>query len=72
MRKSIEKTYLTTRLLVSKSKKAVSNASEKALKLVGSTVEVEGDQVVRIFENGKKEIILELSKKQNNQSLHLD
>ena len=49
---SFEKSYLTKRLLISKSQKAVKLASSIAFELAGSIVKKEGNQIIREFKDG--------------------
>ena len=57
---SFEKSYLTKRLLISKSQKAVKLASSIAFELAGSIVKKEGNQIIREFKDGKKLQMLQM------------
>lgn len=62
---SFDKSYLTKRLLVSKSQKAVKLASSLAFELAGSIVKKEGNQIIREFKDGKKIVLVELPDSSN-------
>ncbi len=65
MRNAFEKSYLTKRLLVSKSQKAVKLASSVAFDLAGSIVKKEGNQIVREFKDGRVIVLLDLPDSSN-------
>ncbi len=60
MSTGFDKSYLTKRLLISKSQKAVKMASSVALELAGSIVKKEGNQIVREFKDGRVVVLVDL------------
>ncbi len=65
MSNRIDKSYLTKRLLVSKSEKAVRLASSVAFELAGSIVKKAGNQIVREFKDGRIVVLVELPDSSN-------
>ena len=65
MRNALEKSYLTKRLLISKSQKAVKLASSVAFDLAGSIVKKEGNQIVREFKDGRVLVLIDLPDSSN-------
>jgi len=65
MRNGFEKSYLTKRLLISKSQKAVRLASSVAFELAGSIVKKEGNQIVREFKDGSIVVLVDLPDSSN-------
>jgi len=66
------KAYVTKRILVRNSTRAIKNASEKAMDIAGSTVIVRDGWIVRKFESGRIEKIEKLESKVNHKELSLD
>lgn len=70
--RSKSRTYLTKRLLISRSKKAVKEASERAFETAGYVVKVQGNQVVKISKDGSVVVIEQLDTSRDHQELFLD
>lgn len=66
------KAYITKRILVSKSTKAIQLASDKAMESIGYIVVAKDGWVVREFQDGRIERIEELEVLDNRQDLNLD
>ena len=65
MSNRFDKSYLTKRLLISKSQKAVRIASSVAFDLAGSIVKKEGNQIVREFKDGRVIVLVDLPDSSN-------
>ena len=61
-RKDQDTAYLTKRDLVRAIDKATRHTSARALQLKGSILTVEGDWVVKVHQNGKKEKVSKIDK----------
>ncbi len=64
--------YLTKRDLVSKSQKAIRQASERAYEVAGYVVKKQGNQIVKAFKDGTIEVLVQLSDHSNDLPLALD
>lgn len=64
--------YLTTRILEKAAKKAFAKAAEQTMKVMGYNVIVQGDWVVKKFQDGTIEKISKLEKKKINKNLKFD
>lgn len=69
-KKRSPKRYLTKRLLLNKSRRAITEASEKAMEIVGYVVIVENNQVIKKYKDGKVELIEQLEP--NDQEIKFD
>lgn len=67
-----EPVYLTKRALKRTSKKAITSASQRAMKIAGYIVVVKDGWVVRIYKDNKIEKIKKLSPKVKPQEIILD
>jgi uncharacterized protein GlcG (DUF336 family) len=67
-----EKFYLTKRLLVNKSQKAIKVASERAYEVAGYIVKKQGNQIVKAFKDGSYEVLIQLADHSNDLPLALD
>lgn len=67
-----EPVYITKRILLRTSKKAIMHASKKAIRIAGYVVKVENGWVVREYKDGSIQRILKLSPKVKLQEILLD
>ena len=68
----IKTNYLTTRILVQAANKAFAKAAEQTMKVMGYNVIVQGDWVVKKFQDGTIEKISKLEKIKINKNLKFD
>jgi len=67
-----EQVYLTKRALKRTSRKAITRASKRAMRVAGYVVQVQNGWVVRIYKDNKVERIEQLSPKVKPQEVVLD
>jgi hypothetical protein len=64
--------YLTKRILIQAANKGFSNAAKQTMKVLGYNVIVQGDWVVKKYQDGKIEKISELEKSKTKTKFNLD
>lgn len=64
--------YLTKRILIQAAKKAFSEAAKQTMKVMGYNVIIQGDWVVKKFQDGTIEKISKLEKIKINKNLKFD
>lgn len=67
-----EPAYITKRILVRTSQRAVKLASQRAMRIAGYVVKVKNEWVVREYNNGTTQNILKLAPKVKPQEIILD
>jgi hypothetical protein len=72
MASEVNISYLTKRDLVSKSQKAIREASERAYEVAGFVVKKQGNQIVKAFKDGTIEVLVQLTDHSNDFPLALD